>query len=142
VVTRTVNALNRTAPARRALEATLGVERTAWRPELAERTFRSTARADATLPVRDGERTPGRLALLSTCYVNYNEPDIGDDLLKILAHNAIPVTLAKKEVCCGMPKLELGDLAASSERRSPTFRCWRRLRAQDTGSFRLCRRAR
>src|SRR5207244_5140332 len=111
VVTRTVNALNRTAPARRALEATLGVERTAWRPELAERTFRSTARADATLPVRDGERTPGRLALLSTCYVNYNEPDIGDDLLKILAHNAIPVTLAKKEVCCGMPKLELGDLA-------------------------------
>jgi glycerol-3-phosphate dehydrogenase subunit C len=111
VVTRTVNALNRTAPARRALEATLGVERTAWRPELAERTFRSTARADGTLPVRDGERTPGRLALLSTCYVNYNEPDIGDDLLKILAHNAIPVTLAKKEVCCGMPKLELGDLA-------------------------------
>ena len=25
-------------------------------------------------------------------------------------HNGIAVTLASKEVCCGMPKLELGDL--------------------------------
>ena len=25
-------------------------------------------------------------------------------------HNGIPVTLAEKEQCCGMPKLELGDL--------------------------------
>ncbi|HEX4596225.1 MAG TPA: Fe-S oxidoreductase, partial [Burkholderiaceae bacterium] len=35
VVTRTVNAINRTAPARRALEATLQVDRNAWRPEFA-----------------------------------------------------------------------------------------------------------
>jgi len=42
--------------------------------------------------------------------VNYNEPGIGHDLLKVLAHNQIPVTLVRKEACCGMPKLELGDL--------------------------------
>ncbi|HEY4040046.1 MAG TPA: heterodisulfide reductase-related iron-sulfur binding cluster [Burkholderiaceae bacterium] len=111
VVTRAVNAINRTAPARRALEATLGVDRNAWRPEFALRKFRSTAQPNATLPVVDGERTPGKLALFATCYVNYNEPGIGDDLLKILDHNRIPVMIAQQEACCGMPKLELGDLA-------------------------------
>jgi Fe-S oxidoreductase len=44
--------------------------------------------------------------------VNYNEPGIGHDLVKILEHNAIPYVLAEKEACCGMPKLELGDLEA------------------------------
>jgi hypothetical protein len=28
----------------------------------------------------------------------------------VLAHNEIPVRLVEKERCCGMPKLELGDL--------------------------------
>src|SRR6202008_4022980 len=73
--------------------------------------FRSTPLPEASLPVRDGQRTPGKLELFSTCYVNYNEPGIGHDLLKILAHNGIPVTLVKQEACCGMPKLELGDPA-------------------------------
>jgi len=110
VVTQTVNAVNRSAPGRHALEATLGVDRNAWRPEFAGRKFRSTARPDASPPVTDGQRTPGKVALFSTCYVNYNEPGIGHDLLKVLDHNRIPVTIVKKEACCGMPKLELGDL--------------------------------
>jgi Fe-S oxidoreductase len=110
VVTRAVNAVNRTAPARRAVEAVLGVDRNAWRPEFAPRTFASAARPDDTFAVRSGERTPGRVALFSTCYVQYNEPGIGQDLLKVFAHNQIPVTLVSKEACCGMPKLELGDL--------------------------------
>src|SRR3984893_4240392 len=111
VITQAVNAVNRSAPARRVVEATLGVDRDAWRPDYAGRTFRSSAHPDGSLPVRNGERTPGKLALFSTCYVNYHEPGIGHDLLKILAHNQIPVTLVKKQACCGMPKFELGDLA-------------------------------
>ncbi len=50
------------------------------------------------------------MAIFSTCYINYNEPGIGLDLLKILDHNEVPYTIVDKEVCCGMPKLELGDL--------------------------------
>jgi Fe-S oxidoreductase len=42
--------------------------------------------------------------------VNYNEPGIGHDLVKVLDHNEIPFVIAEKEACCGMPKLELGDL--------------------------------
>ena len=56
--------------------------------------------------------TPGKVAIFATCYVNYNEPGIGHDLLKLLAHNEIPAVLVEKEACCGMPKLELGDLDA------------------------------
>ena len=62
--------------------------------------------------MRDGNKTPGKVAIFSTCYVNYNEPGIGHDLLAILEHNEIPYVVVEKEACCGMPKLELGDLDA------------------------------
>jgi glycerol-3-phosphate dehydrogenase subunit C len=60
--------------------------------------------------VRNGQRTPGKVAVFSTCYVNYNEPGIGLDLIRILEHNEIPYVLVENEACCGMPKLELGDI--------------------------------
>ena len=110
VVTEAVNAVNRSAPARGALEATLGVDREAWLPPFARHPFRATARPTPIAPLRDGERTPGRVAIYATCYVNYNEPGIGHDLLAILAHNDIPYELVHSEVCCGMPLLEQGNL--------------------------------
>ena len=112
VVVHVANAVNRTQVARGAMENLLGVEKNAWLPSLATRKFRSAAPAAAASAVVDGERTPGKVAIFSTCYINYNEPGIGLDLLKILDHNAIPYTLVEKERCCGMPKLELGDLEA------------------------------
>ena len=91
----------------------------------------------ATTPVTDGERTPGKVAIFSTCYVNYNEPGIGHDLLKVLAHNEIPYVLVDKEKCCGMPKLELGDLESVDEQQGrPTSRCWRSTRRRATRSCR------
>jgi Fe-S oxidoreductase len=112
IVTQAINAINHTKPARVATEKVLGVDRDAWLPEFAPKKFHSEARADESPPVRNGERTPGKVAVYSTCYVNYNEPGIGDDLLRILVHNRIPYVLAGKEACCGMPKFELGDLAS------------------------------
>jgi glycerol-3-phosphate dehydrogenase subunit C len=110
VVVKFVNAINKSTPARAALDKVLGIHKDRVLPEYALTRFRSGAAADASLPVQDGVRTPGKIALFATCYVNYNEPGIGHDLLAVLAHNGIPVILASKEVCCGMPKLELGDL--------------------------------
>ena len=112
VVVQIVNAVNRTGLARKALDKTLGVHPQAWMPELAPQRFRWGAADSPAQPVTNGERTPGRVAIFSTCYVNYNEPGIGHDLLKLLAHNGIPYVLVEKESCCGMPKLELGDLDA------------------------------
>jgi glycerol-3-phosphate dehydrogenase subunit C len=110
VVVQAVNAVNRTGFARKAMESHLGVDSKAWMPELAGKRFRWSAKKSGSEDVVEGERTPGKVAIFSTCYVNYNEPGIGHDLLKILEHNAIPYVLVEKEKCCGMPKLELGDL--------------------------------
>jgi glycerol-3-phosphate dehydrogenase subunit C len=118
VVTQAVNAVNRTAPARAAMEKVMGIDRDAWRPDFAARKFRSAARRSAARPVRDGARTPGKVTVYSTCYVNYNEPGIGHDLLAILEHNEIPYTLTEKEACCGMPKLEIGDLDSVEQLRN------------------------
>jgi Fe-S oxidoreductase len=110
VVTQVINAVNRTAPMRKVMESTLGVDAKAWLPEFAARKFRSAAGRSGATEVKDGERTPGKVALFATCFINYNEPGIGHDLIAILDHNAIPWVLAEKEACCGMPKLEQGDL--------------------------------
>ncbi|MBW0170993.1 MAG: (Fe-S)-binding protein [Hydrogenophaga sp.] len=112
VVVQAVNAVNKTKAARGLLERVAGVDQNAWLPELATKRFRSAAPQAASTQVVDGERTPGKVAIFSTCYINYNEPGIGLDLLKILDHNGIPYTLVEKESCCGMPRLELGDLDA------------------------------
>ena len=124
VVTQVTNALNKAPATRGIMESVLGVDRNAWVPEYAGTTFRSSARANGGHPVKDGPKTPGKVAIFSTCYVNYNEPGIGHDLLKLLDHNAIPCVVVEKEACCGMPKLELGDLeavAANKERNIPVL---------------------
>ena len=111
VVVQVVNALNKTRPVRQLLDKTLHVHPDAWLPELASQRFRWSAQKDAAAtPVVNGERTPGKVVIFSTCYVNYNEPGIGFDLIKLLKHNSIAYTVVEKESCCGMPKLELGDL--------------------------------
>ncbi len=112
VVVRFVNAANQVGLARIVMEKTLGVHKDRVLPEYAGARFRGNARANASFPARDGRNNPGKVAVFSTCYVNYNEPGIGHDLLKVLEHNEIPAILVEKEACCGMPKFELGDLEA------------------------------
>ena len=124
VVVQVANAVNKMPATRKLMESALGVDQKAWLPDLATEKFRSSApKAKATV-VRDGEKTPGKVAIYSTCYINYNEPGIGHDLLKILDHNDIPYVIVNKEQCCGMPKLELGDLEsvkASNEANIPVL---------------------
>ena len=113
VVVQAVNALNRSKAGRSSMDSMLGVHPDAWMPELATKRFRWSAdKQGRATEVKDGQRTPGKVAIFATCYVNYNEPGIGHDLLKVLEHNAIPYVIVEKESCCGMPKLELGDLPA------------------------------
>jgi len=110
VVASVVNAVNRNATARSLMERTIGVHRERKLPSYSSGTFRKRAAPSRPAEPRSGERTPGKVAIFSTCYVNYNEPGIGRDLLAVLDHNEIPYVIVVKEACCGMPKLELGDL--------------------------------
>ncbi len=117
VVTQTVNAVNKSSVVRGMMESALGVDKNAWLPEFATTKFRSGAAKSKAHPVKDGKNTPGKVAIYSTCYVNYNEPGIGHDLLAILDHNEIPYVMVDKEACCGMPKLEQGDLEGVAEKK-------------------------
>ncbi len=110
VVVQTVNAVNKNKATRKLMDSSLGIHRERELPEYTSKTFRSNAKLATGIVETKGERTPGKVAIFTTCYVNYNEPDIGNDLLKVLEHNEIPTVLLQKEACCGMPKLELGDL--------------------------------
>jgi len=56
--------------------------------------------------------TSGKVALFTTCYANRNQPELAEDLVAVLEHNGIEVSLLSAERCCGMPRLELGDLEA------------------------------
>jgi Fe-S oxidoreductase len=110
VVAQTVNAVNSFRPARAAMQAVLGVHKDRQLPPYAAAKLRKSLDDSKAFPVREGKNTPGKVAIFATCYANYNEPVLGHDLAAILEHNEIPYVLVEHEVCCGMPKLELGDL--------------------------------
>ncbi|MGB8694398.1 MAG: heterodisulfide reductase-related iron-sulfur binding cluster [Steroidobacteraceae bacterium] len=114
VVAQLVNAANASTLGRKLLDKTLGVHPAAPLPRYETRSARSRLQnlpAPAT-PVQATPATTGRVVLFTTCYGNRNEPDLATDLAAVFAHNGIELRLAASERCCGMPKLELGDLEA------------------------------
>ena len=112
VVSGVVNISNRNPTARKLLDKVLGVHPDAKLPEYHSKTLRKRLRdhQPAGATIEQAGPTRGKVALFATCYGNYNEPHIGEDLVAVFEHNGIPVRLVDKEQCCGMPKLELGDL--------------------------------
>jgi glycerol-3-phosphate dehydrogenase subunit C len=117
VVAEIVNAANRSAAGRALLEKTFGVHRDAPVPEYHSNTARKRLAhlahdGASSAEVKPTEQTRGKVALFTTCYGNRNEPELDEDLVAIFEHNGIPVTLVGRERCCGMPRLEQGDLDA------------------------------
>lgn len=133
VVAEIVNAVNRSSLGRLALEKTLGVDRTAPVPQYHSRSARKRLRRLGQISDTGGKQggketaepanakaggdgaagaleITGKVALYTTCYGNRNQPRIDEDLVAVFEHNGIPVTLLPQERCCGMPRLELGDL--------------------------------
>jgi Fe-S oxidoreductase len=111
VVVQTINAANRNKAARKLLQKTLGVDAEARVPAYHAPTARKRLKKlDGAGEAQAAGRTRGRLAIFATCYCDHSEPGVVEDLAAVLAHNAIPTKLVERESCCGMPKLELGDL--------------------------------
>jgi Fe-S oxidoreductase len=111
VVSQVVNAVNKLKPTRKILEAVLGVHADAKLPEYHSNTLRKRIGAHTSShQAEPAGVTKGKVALFTTCYMNRNEPTVGEDFVVVFEHNGIPVTTPSQEKCCGMPKLELGDL--------------------------------
>jgi len=123
VVAGVVNALNKTSGGRAVLEAGLQVDKTA--PVQVYHSKGGRARVGGLCDLQPGssergeplEGTHGRVVLFATCYGDKNSPEIVEDLVKVYQHNNIPVALVEAEQCCGMPKLELGDLEGVAKAR-------------------------
>jgi len=110
VITSIVNAANRVP----AVLSMIGVHPEARVPTYHSDTLRKriSGRSKPGIEAVATETTRGKVILFTTCYGNYNEPELGEDLIAVFEHNGIPVSTASREKCCGMPKLELGDLDA------------------------------
>jgi len=112
VVSSVINASNRSKPVRKVMEKVMDLHPDAHLPDFHSKTLRKRegGRTPLAAEVKQAGPTRGKVALFATCYCNANTPDIGQDLIKVFEHNGIPVRLTAKEECCGMPKLEQGDL--------------------------------
>lgn len=113
VINSLVNGGNKNAAIRGLLDSTLGIHKDAKLPEYASKTARQRHQAQIFDPAASKQAEPesnGKVTLFTTCYCNYNEPDVADSVIRILQHNNVEVSLPRREHCCGMPKLELGDL--------------------------------
>jgi len=114
IVVNVANAVNSSGAGRAVLDKTLGVHPDAVLPKYHADTLekRTRGRSEANVEAQPAGPTRGKVALYTTCYGNYNDPQIGEDLIAVFEHNGIPVRVAGPTQCCGMPKLELGDLEA------------------------------
>lgn len=111
VVATVVNKANNNHTVRRLMDKLVGISADAPLPRYHSKTFQKIEKTHKpnVAPIATPHST-GRVILFTTCYGNYNMPQLCEDLEAVFEHNEITVLTPKKQSCCGMPKLELGDL--------------------------------
>ena len=94
---------------RRFMQTLLGIHKDKKLPPFTSKTLASQFSSLRKEP--QGEPT-AKIAFFSTCYVNYNQPELGTDTLEVMAHNNVDLAFAY-ERCCGMPLWHNGDMDAA-----------------------------
>jgi Fe-S oxidoreductase len=101
------------------MEQVVGIHRDKLMPTYHRETFpqwwsRHTPQVEALQPLKQGVETPTptKVALFSTCLIDYNDPAVGIAAVRVLEHNGIEVVRPPRQVCCGMPFLDGGDVDA------------------------------
>ena len=120
VVFNAVNSVNKNGLARSALERTLGIHKDANLPEYSSASVHkniSTRKKLSVEPVAVGP-TRGKVVLFATCFGKYNSAEMNEDIAAVFEHNGIAVEFLRNEVCCGMPKLEAGNMNAVEQLKS------------------------
>lgn len=97
-------------PVRAAMDVVAGIAPAAEVPKFHRQTFE---KADLATPPARNAAAPAhgrKAALYATCFVNYNDPQIGLAARNVLALNGVETKVVYPG-CCAMPMLENGDLA-------------------------------
>ena len=95
--------------ARSAQQSVAGIDKNAALPEFHSKTLNARAKSSPVQRAEDAPAAARKAVVYATCFVNYNEPSMGEDALEILARNGVE-TEVLHPMCCGMPKLEHGDI--------------------------------
>lgn len=92
---------------RKAVEKVTGVSSVRLLPPYTKQRFSTwyTKRPKLRIAKRQG-----RVAIFPTCLVEYQQPQIGHDLVKVYERNGIECSLAENAGCCGAPWLHSGDM--------------------------------
>jgi glycerol-3-phosphate dehydrogenase subunit C len=93
------------------MEKVTGIDRNAALPKFHGRTFAMRAKRNAPPIDRNAPGFGRKAVLYATCFVNYNNPSIGEAAQAVLAKNGVETEIVYPQ-CCGMPQLEGGNLAA------------------------------
>ncbi len=111
-ISQIANAMANSPTLRKAGERISGLHRDAPLPSFVSKPLRRRmdGLSGGGTQVKPCERTTGKVAVYLTCYGDHNCPDVVEDLIAVLSHNGVSVKVLKDVRCCGMPKLELGDL--------------------------------
>ena len=92
------------------LESVAGVHRDAHLPQYHGKTFVLRAGKETPEVNRSAPAFGRKAVLYATCFINYNNPDIGIAARRVLARNGVETEVVYPS-CCGMPQMEHGDLA-------------------------------
>ncbi|MGG2143058.1 anaerobic glycerol-3-phosphate dehydrogenase subunit GlpC [Symbiopectobacterium sp. RP] len=99
-----VNTATGLKPVRQLLDKALKIDHRRQLPKYSFGTFRRWYRQQAEAQKQFSEQ----IAYFHGCYVNYNHPQLGKDLIRIFNAMGIGVQLLEKEKCCGVPLIANG----------------------------------
>ncbi|HYB98681.1 MAG TPA: anaerobic glycerol-3-phosphate dehydrogenase subunit C [Candidatus Limnocylindrales bacterium] len=111
-VARLANWANATRFHRLVLEKMAGIHRDKLLPDFASQTFGRWWSRRGARPAT--ARQVDEVVLFHTCFVEYNNPDLGRDAVEVLERSGVRV-LVPEQTCCGMPALDGGDVDFARE---------------------------
>jgi len=118
IISNFINYLFSIKIARIFLEKNLKIHRSADLPKMVSNNLQRISNLinkKSKINITCTNKTKGKVKLFASCYCKSSTPDIAEDLIKVFTHNNIKTEVLERENCCGMPKLELGDLKSVEE---------------------------
>ncbi len=97
-----VNATLGLKPVKKIMDATLGIGAHRTFPSYASEKFTTWFKKEARL---NQSRYPRQVAYFHGCYVNYNYPQLGKDLVTVMNAVGYGIKLLEDEKCCGVAKI-------------------------------------
>jgi len=99
-----INATVGAKPVKKILDIALKIDHRRDLPKYSFGTFRQWYKKQAKEQAQYDEQ----VAFFHGCFVNYNHPDLGKDVIKVFNAMDIGVQLLRKEKCCGVPLIANG----------------------------------